>query len=210
MERKSRGSRGTGKPKAHARRASDSSRHTWTVPDTEHDCTTTHQSVLCPTPSLLPGCLPPDTCVSCCHGLEPIGHASGGQRHLAFAARSADLSALPAHEPASPVGSSPHSRMPEHSQYSSSSSAPPEVLVQAWSLYICAICSEFVASSTPLSSRMRRKRGKRRAMPLDGSTSPAAAMCTGEIERSAARTSHTWHASNHTSGSDDSAHSGTR
>ena len=42
-----------------------------------------------------------------------------------------------------------------------------------------------------MSSLTRRKRGKRSAMPLAGSTSPSAAMWHGEMDRSAAMTSHT-------------------
>jgi hypothetical protein len=61
-------------------------------------------------------------------------------------------------------------------------------------------CSADVASSAALSSRTRTRRGKRMLMPLLGSTRPAAARCTGEMDRSAALTSHTTRASNHTSG----------
>ena len=65
-------------------------------------------------------------------------------------------------------------------------------MVVAWSLYIWAIWAALVQSSGALSSRTRRKRGKRSAIPFEGSTSPTAATCTGEIDRSAAITSHTW------------------
>eukprot|EP00232_Nephroselmis_pyriformis_P027711 CAMPEP_0182869288 /NCGR_PEP_ID=MMETSP0034_2-20130328/9842_1 /TAXON_ID=156128 /ORGANISM="Nephroselmis pyriformis, Strain CCMP717" /LENGTH=60 /DNA_ID=CAMNT_0025001737 /DNA_START=15 /DNA_END=197 /DNA_ORIENTATION=+ len=52
------------------------------------------------------------------------------------------------------------------------------------------------ASSGLLSSRDRMKRGKRMETPLDSWTLPAAAVCTGEIVKSAPRISHTSAASN--------------
>ena len=68
----------------------------------------------------------------------------------------------------------------------------------------CALCTrtcvDVVASSGFLSSRTRSSRGKRKAMPLVASTRPAAARCTGEMDRSAALISHTSVGLNHTSG----------
>lgn len=55
-------------------------------------------------------------------------------------------------------------------------------------------------TTTTATSAMDYSFSHRIEMPLPASTTPFAAWCTGEIERSAALTSHTATASNHTSG----------
>ena len=62
-------------------------------------------------------------------------------------------------------------------------------------------CSAEVASSGVLSSRTLTRRGKRIEIPLSGSANPSAALCRGEMLKSAHLTSHTVFASNQMSGS---------